>query len=323
MTEEIAEVTPTGQDGPGVTFDEHGELKFSEAGLEGFKELLKADVHDEPRPTQEALDETEKEEPDKEEEPETPKRKLKVDGQEIEVTEDELITLAQQGRDYTKKTQQLAEERNAMAPFDALIRQLKTDPALSQHIAKYWQPQPTTETTKPQFDDPIEQLKWETKQEVLADFRKEMQEAMTPLHRQSALNQVRQQVQADPDYKEVHQAIVEMVQSMPPSIQKNMYLQLDQDPASYVEAFQAQKAKLAAAKKGTPPVVEPITGKPVETRRTERAPILETTGTLPSEETIKTQRAKIDKAKAKVLRDGSVDALQSFLETGGFLDHLR
>jgi len=320
MADEVTEVTPTGQDEPGVSFDEHGELKFSEAGLEGFKELLKADVHDEPRPTQEALDETEKEEPDKEEEPETPKRKLKVDGQEIEVTEDELITLAQQGRDYTKKTQQLAEERNAMAPFDALIRQLKTDPALSQHIASYWKPQPATEPTKPQFDDPIEQLKWETKQEVLADFRKEMQAAMTPLHRQSALNQVRQQVQADPDYKEVHQAIVEMVQSMPPSIQKNMYLQLDQDPASYVEAFQAQKEKLAALKKAAPD--KPITEKTVETKRTERAPILESAGVTPTEETQRTQRAKIDKAKAKVLRDGSVDALQDFLVTGGFLDHL-
>jgi len=322
MADEVTKVTPTGQDEAGVSFDEHGELKFSEAGLEGFKELLKADVHVEPRPTQEALDETEpKPEPEPEIKPESPKRKLKVDGQEIEVTEDELITLAQQGKDYTKKTQQLSEERNAMAPFDALIRQLKTDPALSQHIAKYWQPQPTTETTKPQFDDPIEQLKWETKQEVLADFRKEMQEAMTPLHRQSALNQVRQQVQADPDYKEVHQAIVDMVASMPPSIQKNMYLQLDQDPASYVEAFQAQKTRLAALKKAAPD--KPITEKTGETRRTERAPILETTGTLPSEETQRSQRAKIDKAKAKVLRDGSVDALQDYLETGGFLDHLR
>ena len=343
MADEVTEVTPTGQDEPGVTFDEHGELKFSEAGLEGFKELLKADVHDEPRPTAEAIEEPEKEETEEEKEPEKEpvKRKLKVDGQEIEVTEDELITLAQQGKDYTKKTQQLSEERNAMAPFDALIRQLKSDPALSQHIAKYWQPQP--ETTKPQFDDPIEQLKWEIKQEVLADSRKEMQAAINPLHRQSALNQVKQQVQADPDYTEVHGAIMGQVMALPGaseliaelqkgqnadlrtirnSLAKNAYLQLDQDPASYVEAFQQHKQALAAAKKGTPPVVEPITGKPVETKRTERAPILETTGTLPSEETVKSQRAKIDKAKAKVLRDGSVDALQDYLVTGGFLDHL-
>jgi hypothetical protein len=32
---------------------------------------------------------------------------------------------------------------------------------------------------------------------------------------------------------------------------------------------------------------------------------------------------KIDKAKARALREGSVDALQNLLETGGFLDHLK
>ena len=79
MADEVTEVTPTGQDEPGVSFDEHGELKFSEAGLEGFKELLKADVHVEPRPTQEALDEPEPEpEPEPEIKPESRNGNLKL-----------------------------------------------------------------------------------------------------------------------------------------------------------------------------------------------------------------------------------------------------
>lgn len=330
--EQAMDVTPTpGQDAPpNVTFDEHGELQFSEKGLEGFKDLLKSSVTDNTeRPTAEADPEPDDEPEEKAEEKETPpvKRKLKVDGQEIEVTDDELVTLAQQGKDYTRKTQLLAEERNAMAPYSALIRQLQTDPNLSPHIAKYWQPQPTAAPEKPKFDDPIEQLKWETKQEVLADFRNEMRQVIAPIQqtqimnaRQQGLNQVKAQVQADPDFKEVHQKIVDMVAALPSAIQKNAYMQLDQDPASYVEAFQAAKASLAAGKKAAPITT---TEKSTETKRTERAPILESSNNAPTDSTVKTQRAKIDKAKAKMLREGGVDALQDFLEVGGFLDHMK
>lgn len=352
MPDEVTEVTPAGQDEAGVSFDEHGELKFSEAGLDAFKDLLKLDVHDNTvRPTQEAIEEDTKEKPEEEKEPEKKpepvKRKLKVEGQEIEKTEEEITALAQQGLHYTQRMQALAEKERGYAPYDALIAQLKTDPALSQHIAGYWKPQPEKEPEKPKFDDPIEQLKWETRQEIMADVRKEMQQAIIPLNRQQALNQVKAQIQADPDYHAVHGAIMGQVMDLPGaneliaalqiaresgeppdlsrvrnSLAKNAYLQLDQDPASYVEAFQAQKAKLAAGKK---PVVpdKPIIEKPGETKRTERAPILESSNNMPTETTLKSERAKIDKAKAKVLREGSVDALQNFLEVGGFLDHLR
>lgn len=57
------------------------------------------------------------EEEDSDEEPvqDEPKRfKVKVHGEELELSEDELISYAQQGADYTKKTQQLAEQRKAL-----------------------------------------------------------------------------------------------------------------------------------------------------------------------------------------------------------------
>lgn len=313
-------VTPEGQDTPNVGFDEYGELKFSEKGLEGFKELLKEGVKEDVRPTaDEPEPELEEHEPPK---AEPAKKKLKVGGQEFEATEDELIQYAQMGADYTRKTQQLAEERNALAPYEALITQLKRDPGLSQHLAKYWQQPQQPQAQAPKFEDPIEQLKWETKQETIAEVRREMQQALqqtvTPLHRQAALNQVKQQVMQDPDYQEVHGSIIAMVQAMPPSVQKNMYLQLDQDPRSYLEAFQAQKQRLMAARQNRPQqVIDPV-GK-----RVERAPILESSNSAPSADEVKSQKAKIDKAKAKVLREGSVEALQSFLETGGFLEHLK
>jgi hypothetical protein len=311
---ENTEVTPTGQDGQGVVFNESGEMEFTQAGMDAFKDLLKDSVTDN---TQRPVEEEPIEEPEPEETPEVtpePKRKLKVDGQEIEVTEAELVTLAQQGKDYTKKTQQLAAERDAMAPYDALIRQLNSDPNLSKHIADYWKPQAPA---KPQFEDPIEQLKWETKQEALAEFRKEMQQTVVPMQRQQVLNSVKAQVMADPDYNSVHGAIVGYVNSLPPTLRETTRLQLDQDPKTYLELFGQFKAGMAARKKPEPPK------EPLEQKRVEKAPILESSNSAPLDTAIKAQKASISKAKAAAMRSGSVDALQEFLEVGGFLSHLK
>jgi hypothetical protein len=359
--EESTVVTPEqGQDESALSFDSNGEMQFTEKGLEGFKELLKEGVKSDQRPVEEEANEEPEEEPAPEKEPEKkepapadpPKKKLKVDGQEIEVTEDELIAKAQQGEDYTRKMQRLAEERNALAPYEALIAQLKTDPNLSQHIAKYWQPKPEAEPAKPKFDDPIDQLKWETKQEVLADFRKEMQGVIAPLQqnqanslRQQEMERAKAQFQADPDYHAVSTAIMGQVMALPGaselvealriprapgqppdlsrvrnSLAKNAFLQLDQDMVSYAEAFQLHKQAIATGKK---PVPDKPIEKSIESKRTERAPILESSNSAPSDDSIKSQKVKIDKAKARALREGSVDALQNLLETGGFLDHLK
>lgn len=54
--------------------------------------------------------------------------RIKVQGQEREVTLDELINLAQMGDDYTRKTQELASEREALASLRALEQALQEDP---------------------------------------------------------------------------------------------------------------------------------------------------------------------------------------------------
>lgn len=54
------------------------------------------------------------------------KFKIKVDGQEIEVTKDELISLAQQGKDYTKKMQGLSEKEKALKAQETQVMGLKT-----------------------------------------------------------------------------------------------------------------------------------------------------------------------------------------------------
>ena len=80
----------------------------------------------------EASDEAPEEEYDEEdsqdsdEEPEEPKRfKVKVAGEELELSQEELINYAQQGADYTRKTQQLAEQRKALEAESQSVIQAK------------------------------------------------------------------------------------------------------------------------------------------------------------------------------------------------------
>jgi hypothetical protein len=140
--------------------------------------------------------------------------------------------------------------------------------------------------------------------------------------------QVKQQVQRDPDYSRVHQAIIDMVSAQPPSVQRTLFNQLDSDPQSYLEAYQYFKQRLSASapSKGEAPpqVSQTIKDKPPESpQRSERAPILESGGVENSPDSLRLKRQKIDKAKARALREGSIEALQSFLEEGGFLEHLK
>ena len=70
-------------------------------------------------------DETEEDDSDEEQPSEIVK--LKVNGEEIEKPLDEVVALAQQGLDYTKKTQEVAEQRKSL---EALEQQLKTQEKL-------------------------------------------------------------------------------------------------------------------------------------------------------------------------------------------------
>ncbi len=239
--------------------------------------------------------------------------KIKWQGQEKELSEEEIIDLAQKGFDYTQKTQALALERDQLAPYQGLANRIKADPALAQKIAVLLSGQPQEEAKK--FDDPIEQLKWETKQETMAEIRKELQQTLTPLHRQQALTQVRMQVQTDPDYREVHEKIIQMVQSQPPALQKNLYMQLDQDPNAYLQAFQFFKQQKSQ-------VVTPLE-QPKPIKKETRAPILESGGVAPLEGVeAKDKVQRLSKQKARALRTGDNDALASWLQESGALEHL-
>lgn len=58
-----------------------------------------------------------------------PRYTIKVNGEEVEVTLDELQNGYQRQSDYTKKTQELASERERLAAYQTLDQMLESDPA--------------------------------------------------------------------------------------------------------------------------------------------------------------------------------------------------
>lgn len=72
----------------------------------------------------EASEELETDDDDEEQESE-PTYRIKMAGEEREITQRELIKLAQQGADYTKKSQQVSEQRKALEAESAAINEAK------------------------------------------------------------------------------------------------------------------------------------------------------------------------------------------------------
>jgi hypothetical protein len=241
---------------------------------------------------------------------------IRWQGQDKEVTQAELLDLAQKGFDYTQKTQALAQERDNLAPMQGLATLLKSDPIKAAQIAAILSGQaPQAQPVKQTFDDPIEQLKHEMKNEALTELRREMQQNLAPMQRQQVLNQVKMQVQSDPDFQEIHAQIIEMVKAQPPSIQKTLYLQLDQDPSAYLETFQHLKDKRSQK----PEPKEP----PKPVKKESRAPILEAGGVeAPSGIESKAKTERISKLKVKALREGNPTAIADWLKASGAIDHL-
>jgi hypothetical protein len=220
----------------------------------------------------------------------------------------------------------LAEERDQLAPFMGLAQRIQSDPVFASTIAAYLQGQAPPQARQqvkpqPQFADPIEQLKWETKQEAIAELRQEMQQHLQPMQRLQVLNSVKAEIQRDPDYGKVHQAIVDMVASQPPLLQKSLYLQLDQDPQSYMEAFQYHKQRLLSS--GEQQQEAPPEPPKTPVKKQTKAPILDGGGVAPPTDTAtKEKQVRLSKQKANALRSGDPMAIADWLQSSGAIDHL-
>ena len=106
QVEQVNNDTPQEDEQPEFYLDDNGELQWNTDEFDSKDdEDSESKAQEEEQPT-ETEEETHEEETDEE-----PKYTVKVDGEEIEVTQDELLRGYMRQKDYTQKTQQLAEQR--------------------------------------------------------------------------------------------------------------------------------------------------------------------------------------------------------------------
>ena len=162
-----------------------------EAVTEEVEEVIEPEVEDFEEQDEELVDEEElefddeedgEEETEVEEEEEQPVYRVTVDGSEIEVTQDELINGYSRQQDYTRKTQELANQRKTieeqskeLSQRDALYKQLL--PKMEAEIQASMVDEPDWKTLVD--EDPVayvrEQQIWNEKKEKLEAAKAERQ----------------------------------------------------------------------------------------------------------------------------------------------------
>lgn len=154
--------------------------------------------HEEPADTEEVeQSETDSTETEQVEEP---KFKIKVAGEEKELPISELIKLAQQGEDYTKKTQAVSQERRELDEMKAKLEMLtaqtapKVDPLIEANREVEAFRQNFLQVTGQEFNEYDI-----SHQAIFLDYKQQgayQKQAQQQI--QQATNHVRQQIQADP-----------------------------------------------------------------------------------------------------------------------------
>jgi FtsZ-binding cell division protein ZapB len=151
MSDQVAEQSPQSRLEAMLGDSIESDVKAPEVQEEKEQPPLEAEAEAETTDeveTEEATDEeseTEAEEEEQSEEDEVPAiLKLKVNGEEVEKPLDEVVALAQQGLDYTQKTQQVAEQRKELEAYAEQIKaqeqafqeQMQLNNVLIEDVAK-------------------------------------------------------------------------------------------------------------------------------------------------------------------------------------------
>lgn len=233
--------------------------------------------------------EAEAEESDSEEETQEPvKLKLKRGDEEVEVDLEEAKDLAQQGYDYTKKTQELAEQRKQTEMYAqalkaqeqsirmqaelqaAFIKDIAKVEAISEQLSAYEQ----VDWAALSDSDPVQAQKHWIQYQMLQNKRAQAQSEIQQKH--SQLQQQRQQQ----DAVRLEQARVELLKAMPDfnadkakairdtgksygfsddelsGVNDPRMVKVLADAMAY-RALQAEKANVTKKVTGKPPVVRP------------------------------------------------------------------
>ena len=166
------ETTMTPESGSGLTINEAASQMFNMLGddeapeegqVEASQEADEAEdyVGDDVEEDDTEYDTDEEDEDAEESDDDEPRYRVKMAGEEREITQSELIKLAQQGADYTKKSQQVAEERKRLESEARVIEEARRErmeyaqrlQALQQYLEQ--QTPPTEDLEYLKENDPI------------------------------------------------------------------------------------------------------------------------------------------------------------------------
>ena len=147
MSDQVAEQSPQSRLEAMLGDSIESDVKPPELQEEEEQTPLEADAEDtEEVESEEATDESDDEaEEDEQSQDEVPAiLKLKVNGEDVEKPLDEVVALAQQGLDYTQKTQQVAEQRKELEAYAESIKaqeqafqeQMQLNNVLIEDVAK-------------------------------------------------------------------------------------------------------------------------------------------------------------------------------------------
>lgn len=193
--------------------------------------------------------------------------KLKVAGEEKELPESEVLKLASAGADYTRKTQELARERDRITALDALAKRLEADPAFRDHVFSYGRGPAPDQEAPPHTDqpptDPVERLKWEAVQQAKAEIMREM----APIAEQIPVIQAMQRIEStkalvrqDPAGEQVVKAMHAYVNAQPAPFREQIFRELDSNPEAFLDVyrdFRGRLAKMASQQKAAAPAATP------------------------------------------------------------------
>lgn len=255
---------------------------------------------------------------------ETPKQryKVKVDGEELEVDQDELIKGYQINKHLTQKGQKLAEEEKRLAAYQGLIKHFD-DPEFAKHAFSYFDQQKQKAEPEQPPDDPIDRIKWDAKNEVMRSLQPELEKrdkAYQTLEHQQRVESVLGQLRArdGEDFQVVYSNLKGYVEkNYPPNAAKVLLAQADSDQGVFMDIYETARDDYRKFKES-----KATTQEQPKQKRTEMAPVLESPGSDTGDTEEMAHKKKVKKLKAEALRTGDPDALQKWFLESGLVDSL-
>lgn len=265
------------------------------------------------------------------------KHKVKISGQDVELTVEEMAELASMGGDYTRKTMDLANKARQLDGFQSLIGMLQSDPDFAQHVFGYKPQGQAAPAAQEPPADPIERIKWEAKREARQEIMGEitpMANEVRAIKAQAQVNDVIGTLRTDPLHEQVKQGMLDYVNAQPPMVRERLAAQMDADMNLFLGVYgdirqrviqAASQRQGGASPQGQPPTpaqgqqqAQPQNGLRVVQKQ---APQLEAPGAGSEMPDRRTQDLK---TLSKRVRSGNVNAgdLGEYLRLTGALDRM-